>query len=257
METPISNEEQNAAPTEPASNQAAEDTGNEEHKAVPAGVQKRIDQITYRYRDLERKFNALQEEKAGDSKAFEMLKNQYNELAEVLDGVDQKVSKSNAPNYEDDPVAYMNWRDEQLLKNVGKLLNKDPATPKTPPSNGSSQQIDPREAVLATLHDDYYEVLNSIESDMEADSVLRNEILGSKNPFKAAYTYGKKKQERDGMTRQQIANQAYGESGGVGPPDNGKMKLTADEKFMAKMLNVAEEKYLKRKEKIAQRRGNR
>lgn len=220
--------------------------------------QKRINEFTYKVNSLETKLEAEHQARLKDDAAFNALAEQNKQLAESLDKVEDKVFDVAAPDPETDPTAYADWRDERLLKKMEKMVKPPTELPPPPPSPAVPPQPrsqDMRETVQQGLHDDYKEMVAETMQDMKTDRALYNTVWQAQNPYKEAYDYGKRKINMSNQARQGNLNQAYAEGGGVPPGADGANRLTESEKYLADKLNITEEKYLNRKQIIAQRRS--
>lgn len=225
--------------------------------------QERIDTFTRQLNETQRKLDEVTQARVVDQQAFKTLSEQYDAVAESLDKVENQVSISEAPNYEDDPKGYMDWQSARTLGKIEKMLtpakNLSPTTTQPLPT-GSQYPTQPpvQEAALAAIHDDYYEVIAAVNKDISLDPAVGRAIHETPNPYKAAYEYGLRKKKVAEELRQGTLSQGYVE--GSTPPVQDTNSLTPDEKtLVAKMRAggslITEEKYLKRRQTIAKRKG--
>ena len=228
--------------------------------------QKRIDQLTARIHDLTRRYEQEQQLRAKDSEAFRVLAEQNKKLSEMVTSIDDKISESEAPDPEESLPQYLQWQEKRLLDKIKKMLenkNQPVSAPVRPPSGAAADDAvaDPRELVMQTMYDDYQEVVTETINDMKTDRALYNMIWGSDNPYKEAYNYGVRKLELAGKRKQNMRARAYAEGGSSvsDGSDNDLKKLSDDERFIVQKMRQAgvdmtEEKYIKAKQRLANRR---
>jgi hypothetical protein len=186
-------------------------------------------------------------------------------LASTIDNVQDKVDISTMPDPSEDPVGYADAREEKLLRKIEKIMSNS-AQPKRSTNGYNQYQQQTRdvnltqeqrvqEIALATIHSDYYDVLDEVKQDINRDPVLRNQIMGSQNPAKEAYDYGKKKRNSIMETKNKQYEQAFAESGSQPPPAEREQPLTAADKIILRKLNMTPEEYTEHKNKM--KRGGR
>lgn len=222
----------------------------------------RIDQFTRRLSETE---TLLEQERAArekDNQAFQTLSTQYTDLAETLNGVEDQISINEAPNYDDDPKAYLDWQSNRTLKRIEKMVKSTPQTPPVPTNQPTATQtlppISAQEAAMAAVHDDYYAVIKEVNQELDKNPALEAAIFGEPNPYKAGYDFGIKKRKLTEQLRQTTLDQSYVE--GATPPAQDVNKLTETDKItIARMkaggADMTEEKFLKTKQNIAKRKG--
>lgn len=224
-------------------------------------------QFDKRIKELDGKLHAIQdkhtaerqvwEQKSGeDRQAFQTLSTQYQDLTKTLDKLEDKAFVSEAPNYDDDPKGYMDWRTTQAERKFEKMLKT--TSPPKPTSQSTSQPVHVQEAAQEAMHDDYKEIIAEANKDIQKDSALSNAIWDSPNPYKAAYDYGVRKRKVAEELRQGNLDRAYVEDG-TPPPQDATSLSPEDKACIAKMrsggADITEEKFLAHKQTIAKRKG--
>lgn len=224
-----------------------------EHPKFQERINGFVGQISHLQRQLEKQ-NLTQET---DRQALKTLLQQNNDMAKLLEKVEDKVSTNATPNYEDDPQGYTDYRFNQVLDKIDKKEKPPSSQPyaPSPPATNQEDRISMQREVQMGLHSDYLEVWNNIQSDIAADPALMNTFLSNPNPPKAAYDYGIRRKKLAEEARLEKLNQGYVEGGAPVSPTQDLTSLTAVEKALADNLGISEAKYLGRKQLIAKRKG--
>jgi hypothetical protein len=225
--------------------------------------QHRIDQLVSRMNEAQTKLDKANVERQEERAAFDQLAQQYKDLAATLDNVQDKVDTTNMPDPNEDPVGYANAREEKLLRKVEKIVSgnaqlKNPAQPQNnygqfPQQSGNAgmtpeQQM--QEIAFATNNPDYYDIINEIYPDLNNDPVLRNQILGSANPPREAYNYGKEKRKRAEEMKNRQYGQAFAEGGSLPPTGEKEQPLSTADKIIIRKLDMTPEEYINHRNKM-------
>lgn len=220
--------------------------------------QKRINGLVGQINHLKTQLDKQNLIRGADQETFKVLAKQNKDLAELLEKVEDQVSSSTGPNFDDDPQGYIDGRFNRILgklEKIAKPANETPEPQAQPGVPNFDSTITAQREVQAALHDDYYELLKDTEADMRVDPAVANTIMGSPNPPKAAYEYGVRKKKLAEQARQETLRQGYVEGGAPAPSKQDINSLTAEEKSLAGNLGISEAKYLVRKQLIAKRGG--
>jgi len=232
-------QEQEAQVEEQVSEQEAEEQVVEEKpKKKKQTAQERIDEVVFKQRETERQFLAEKE-------ARELLLEQNKKLLERFDAFEGRFEDDREPDRFEQPKEHDEWLMRKIKRELTKETpSKDELQKTTGPKIGQ-ERLQTFEAAMATLHDDYYQVVEDAKKDMVNDSLLRSEILNSDNPPKKAYDYVMKKRERAKQQRETELNQDFVEGGGGGGPANEPKELTQEQKRVADKMGISHENYKK------------
>ena len=191
----------------------------------------------------------------------EALQEHNKKLESRLDAVEGSVSETARPDPVNDPEAYETWlsdrlerkfereRREKELDTVTQQINQPVQQPQTPGVDPiRAQQIAAMEAEHGT--DEYNAMMMYIQTDVNKDSILRNDILTSPNPPQAAYEYALKKRDQKVKIKAEREKRSFAEDGSPAPAET-KMELTDGEKKAAEAMGIPLDNYLKQKQYIA------
>lgn len=251
MEDPEKKEE-NLNQSDP--NPAVQEPGKENKPASDTPKRdERIDQLTGQMRHYQTQLKTERQEREKDKEAFNLLSKQYNELDDVVDKIEDKVSANEAPDYETDPKAYVEWANQRTLNKIEKMVKPTLTPPviQSPPAPRQDRQSPVQEQIQIGLHDNYAEIIKEVNEDIKKDPALENSFFDTPNPFKSAYDYGIRKRKLSKDMREGTLNQAYAEGGSPpAPPDNLSDTISEDEAYLIKMgasHGMTKEKWLKRR----------
>lgn len=212
-----------------------------EHEPPPEHP--RFKEIYGKMKHYERELADREEKDRQRDEDLEALRKHNEAMMETLTGVEDKFSEVNKPDRIEDPEAYDNW----LIEKAKREFKKEQSTVKKEPEpTPINPQVDPYEAAMRINHEDYDAIIQTVNQDMAVDPVLRRDIMNKppEKRYKDAYEYGKKRMEKVNTDRQANLDRGYVE-GDTRPVDTtGKRVLSPDEKRVAKLLGVSEEKYL-------------
>jgi hypothetical protein len=225
--------------------------------------QHRIDQLVSRMNEAQTKLDKANVERQEERAAFDQLAQQYKDLSATLDNVQDKVDTTNMPDPIEDPVGYANAREEKLLRKVEKIVsNNTQAKQPSQTSNnfgqnsqqsmngGLTQEQKIQEIAFATIHSDYYDIVNEIYPDLTSDPVLRNQIFSSINPPLEAYNYGKEKRKRSDDMKNKQYGQAFAEGGSLPPTGEKEQPLSTSDKIIIRKLGMTSEEYINHRNKM-------
>lgn len=214
-----------------------------------------------RWKDIYWKMNENQRLLDEEKTRTESLKEHNQKLEQRIDAVEGAVSETARPDPVNDPEAYEQWLSNKLerkyeqkerereLNQVTQQINQPAQQPRTPGVDPiRSQQIAAMEAEHGA--DEYNSMMMYIQSDMNTDSILRNDILHSNNPPQAAYDYALKKRDQKVKTKAEREKRSFAEDSSPAPAET-KMELTDGEKKAAAAMGIPLENYLKQKQYIA------
>lgn len=214
-----------------------------------------------RWKDIYWKMNENQRLLDEEKTRTESLKDHNKKLEQRIDAVEGAVSETARPDPVNDPEAYEQWLSDKLerkyeqkerereLNQVTQQINQPTQQTQTPGVDPiRAQQIAAMEAEHGT--DEYNAMMIYIQTDVNTDSILRNEILTSSNPPQAAYEYALKKRNQKVKTKAEREKRSFAEDGSPAPIET-KMNLTDGEKKAAEAMGIPLENYLKQKQYIA------
>jgi len=248
-----------AIETEPAKEEIKEssDAGVKEEKGNPA------DKLTPehpRFQEVYGKMKGFERNLADKETDIELLRQHNKKLADSLENVRQRVDKSQEgpkPDPVEQPQEYAAYMELQFDK-----MKKEEEARRV--QDRFNIQVDTQKE----LHDDYESVVKIAMRDIELDKALRDKIWGSDNPARAAYKYGKDKmkesekesgnngklesdsKDKEKAEKERLAAIEQGKvEGGGNPPVKSKdVKLTDEEKRVARALGVSDKDYAKQRE---------
>lgn len=210
-----------------------------------------------RFKEIYGKMKEFERQLAEKDETISSIAAHNQQLAESVGKVEDKVMQTERPDPYEDPDAYDAWMEARVLKKVKPEPEKQPNVP--PLQN--TQGVDPmvRNAYLADIqagiHDDYHDIVNQVMPDIQADPVLRNQIMNSDNPPKEAYKYGQKKLKKAKATKDDTEDQGYVEGGTNPPTPSKKRKLNDQQKRTASALGISEADYLSQLDHIEKSRS--
>jgi sugar-specific transcriptional regulator TrmB len=215
--------------------------------------------------ELKGQIGQLQRSKQSNEQTIEAMAKHNQELADAfakrLDGVEDQISVSSAPNYEDDPEGYINWKIDENFRKTEKAIKSTTATPLNTQAY-SQQQSNPKyanqreaaqEAAQAALHDDYDEIMQEVNALVATDPVAYQTIFSADDKYKAAYEYGTRNRKIAEQRRTGQLDQGYVEGSNPAPIQD-ITGLTQEDKKAAKNFRISEEKFLAQKKAIIARR---
>ena len=204
-------------------------------------AQERIDELTFKYREMER-VNAEKEEQT------RLLLDQNKQLLERFDAFEGRFEDDREPDRFEEPQKHDEWLmkkfKREILKDVQPQTPQEPAQPIATNQKITPEQLASQEASMRILYDDYDDVIEEAKKDMTNDPMLRSEVWQSNSPPKKAYEYIIKKRERAKQQRDTGLDQQFVEGGGA-PTGAQPKQLTKEQKDVADKMGISHEDYKK------------
>ena len=251
-------EQQNIGTKEPDNGDGAENKGKEldpSDKLTPEHP--RFKEVYHEAKEAGRKVEELKKSLDEKDSDIQLMRQHNQQLSESISAVNKRVDVSTEepmPDPNDDPVAYNKWHDDKRSREK-----------KSDDDDRYTQRVNDQIEAQRDIHDDYDTVVKDTMREMETNQSLKTQIYGSSNPARAAYKHGKdkmgasektkseeeaakkkadeEKAKAEEVERQKAIDQGHVESGGKPPGESKKVKLTDEEKRVAKLMGVTEEKY--------------
>lgn len=210
-----------------------------------------------RFREIYAKMKGLERDLGSKNKDIESLKEHNKALRESMDTIEDHFDEANRPDPVDNPVEFADWVQKKTERDIKRNLesNRENKIDTSPATGVSiSEDIKTQIIVQESLHDDYGEVVSSVQEEIDNDSALRHEIWSSPNPPAAAYAYGVKRKNSLLKGREDKLSRGYAEGGSAPPPADNGNKPTAEQERMANLLGVPIKNYMKQVEQINKKR---
>jgi hypothetical protein len=219
--------EQEQAPVETTVKEEVNKEEDPSDKLTPESP--RFKEIYGKWKEQERINKSLSEDVA-------LMKRHNSELSEAVYKVSEEVKpKDVIPNPIDDPEKFAEYfvrkdLDRDRLYNEQRSLDK------------IALQVE----FQKELHDDYEDMIKSVQSDLDVDDALKNKIARASNPPKAAYDYAKRKAKlAESENTKERAGFVEGSGHSPGNTKNRFRDLTPEEKRVASRLGISQEDYVK------------
>lgn len=235
---------ENDAVATPVENDIQEQNG----KLPPLDQHPRFKEVYGKMKNLEREMENTKKMLADKDTSLEAIRKHNEALNKTLEKFEERFDAydvKNKPDPMEDPEGYHAWAYAKAMRDVRKEMDKRDKPPTPPVDNVNNPRLAIQEEVVASMHDDYYEAMEEVKRDMAKDSVLRNEIFGAANPPAKAYKYWQDKKAKADSDKQQKIDQGYVESASYPAGSGGKIKLTAEQERVSKMLGIKTEDYIK------------
>ena len=247
MADPNANVDPNAEPQEPVEPQKPVEPSEPQEPAEPQEptkkkqtAQERIDELTYKYREMER-VSAEKDEQT------RLLLDQNKQLLERFDAFEGRFEDEREPDRFEEPQKHDEWLMKKLKREVMKDFPQQKPQESQPFATGqkiSPEQLQNQEASMRVLYDDYDDVIEEAKKDMQNDPMLRSEVWQSSSPPKIAYQYVMKKRERAKQQRDTSLDQQFVE-GGTPAPGPEPRRLSKDQMDVADKMGISHEDYKK------------
>jgi chromosome segregation ATPase len=210
----------------------------EEHE--PEENHPRFKKVYGKMKHLERSYEDVQAKLSEKDASFNALLEHNNKLAEAINSLQNNAPKVERPNPVENPEEYDAYIKAQLTPRPEIKAFKAPE----PTATGLNPITAAQVGAMSTMHDDYFDVELKVVDLMKTDSILRAEIMGSKNPPKALYEYYQKLNKDKADGRQENYDRGELEGGGY----ERQLKpsgLTKDQTKMALNLGLTPAQYEK------------
>jgi hypothetical protein len=211
----------------------------------------------------------LETQLADKDKDLDVLRSHAGKLQRTVESFvseKDKPKEEEPPNPVNDPEAYAAWMEARMKK------DREEAEART---EQKVQQVR-NETLLETqrdLHDDYDDIVRPVQRLYETGEMseeIKKRIYEARNPFAAAYRYGKelrtthdqaspehgkedeKKRAQIERERKAAIDQGSVEGAGRGPADEreDENEMSDDEKRVARLMGVSEKDYLKQRKHL-------
>ena len=225
---------------------APADDALKEHE--PAPDHPRFKEIYGKMREGERQLASLQEQITSKDETFNTIIEHNQELQKTLDSIHGKLSDKERPDPIDEPEAYDTWMMEKIERKQRTVAAPTSPPTQTPTQPLTQDRLNIQEDIMRSVYDDYDTMVTTVQDDIKADPILRNEIFTSPNPAKKAYEYAKEKAGRTAGERNALDSQASLEGGTTSPDAARQITLTPEQEKAAKameMFGVKREDYIK------------
>lgn len=198
-----------------------------------------------RFKEIYGKMKEYERGIAEKDKDILAIKEHNKALQEALDKIEDRDIETARPDPVEKPEEFVKWIEAKVKRDYEKEQRAKAATPVTNDPKLNMQII-----AASTIYADYNDMVKEVQSDIDNDPILRNQIWGSPNPPIAAYKYGLEKRARNGGEDNARKKQGYVEGGSPHEGDRDRGGLTPDQEKMAARLGIPKDKYKKQLDAI-------